>query len=235
MIIVKGGSFLNNQNITNENDKELLQYEMKNLLQRAKTASLSSIVCGLILGSLASYAVLFYYVGFKGFLMNIAFLLYMSYYALFYRNATNPLKACFCLATASLYLIYIFSLSGILIVNMALYGNEIEKMKILPASMLFGVTILISLFFGPLYTRNIIKRKLYKKNTKTNYTLITVASVMGMLIGKFFVTNILLLVLILFICLLIGFLAMALYYHFYLFKIIKRNINDASIFLLEEK
>jgi hypothetical protein len=198
---------------------------MENILVRSRTASSSSLIFGIIFGSLMSYAVFYNSIGYKGFFVNIAFLLYMSYYVLFHKNSENPLKACLCVTIADLYLIYVFSLSGIFILNLALYGNEVVQMRLIPTLWPILGTLLISFLVGPFYTRNIIKKKIYKKKGKANMAVITAASVLGMSVGRFFVTNIMSLVLYFFICLIISILTMALYYYLYLFTLILKNKN----------
>lgn len=200
--------------------RSFVLYEKENILIRARTISSSSLISRTILGSLMSFVVFYGNWGWKGILINAPFIMFMLYYFLFKRDGSDSYLACICVIIGDFYLIIIFSLIFIFLLNLIQFGNEVMQMKLAPAIWPIIGTAFLSILAGPLYTQFIIKRKIYKEPNKTNLGIIAFTSIAGMAFGRLFVSNFMFLVLSLISCLLISFLIMALHYYIYVYKLL---------------
>ncbi len=213
---------MNYLKIHTESKRELVQFETNSISFRANTMSSSIIVLGIISGliMLAYHFMSHGEIGLVGVYIDISFILYSIYYKLFQKKKNNYLGASLCIIIGCLYLIFIFFISDILILNAALYGNNLSEIRVFPAIWPLLGSIIISMISSPVYISNLIKKKLYKINSKTNYGIIIAACGLGTAIARSFVSKTSFLIGGVFICLLISFLTMILLYQVYLFGLL---------------
>jgi hypothetical protein len=210
-------------NIPLKNELEFISDEKAKISYRSRTVASSLIILIIIWGSLSSYVLSFSAVGWKGSLINIPFFVFMVIYYFFQKKYENDKLSCVCVIIGITYMIFIFSIAYILISNIILFGNEVDKIRLLPFLWHILFICLISLILGPFYTKNIINRKIYKKNSKNYSWIIIVASSIGIIIAKIKIGNIFLMIICILSNLIIGLLTMTIVYYLFLYKLLIKH------------
>ncbi len=197
---------------------ELIQSERVKLSGRARSVASNSIIVILIFGAIVTFILSFTVVGWKAGLVNIPFVLFMIFYYHFQSKYTNEVLAWCCIILGILYFVFMFSMFYVLMFNMIRYGTEVSVVRFHPALLHICIVCIVSLFIGPFYVNQIIKKKTYRKNSKTNKAIIVSSAVLGITIGKIFIGNILLVIINLGIFFTISMLILTLYYYIFVIK-----------------